>query len=321
MKSQQNATSQPVVGSFKHPIRTFFAGIFGAIAVLLILLSILTVWLNRTLTDTDNYVKTVAPLSADPEVQEYIAGMITAGILESGEHGDKIAAIVPATEAAGKTPEQLQETGKRKIKESILKVIQSDKFQDQWVETNKKAHTALVGQMKSKDAQLVLDLEPALLFVFEQLKTTELAPIATNITLPPGVGKVSLQNSPIDSVRTSYDKLQNAPMYIVIAAVVSIGLCVLLSVQHIKTIRRILVMTGISTLFFAAGLEALVLLDFSSGGVLADTGKVAVAVINVLFHDLKIIMFYVGAGCITLALISKLISVLMAKKGAPAAAK
>src|SRR6478672_9426825 len=40
-------------------------------------LFIVAIWVNTTITDTDRYLSTVAPLADDPAVQEYVAAQLT----------------------------------------------------------------------------------------------------------------------------------------------------------------------------------------------------------------------------------------------------
>src|SRR5229473_3289922 len=91
-----------------HYVRTMVSALFGAIAVILIAAGILVVWANRTLTDTNTYVQTVGPVIERPELQDFVATKVTNQLLESAPAPDMASTLLPADQAAGKTPEQLQ---------------------------------------------------------------------------------------------------------------------------------------------------------------------------------------------------------------------
>lgn len=53
------------------------------LACVLALFSVAAVWTDRTLSNTDQYVKTVAPLADDPAVQAALANQITATVMDN----------------------------------------------------------------------------------------------------------------------------------------------------------------------------------------------------------------------------------------------
>src|SRR3954454_7702477 len=57
--------------------RTIVAGVLITLACLLAPLSVLAVWSSTTVSDTDRYVQTVAPLAKDPDVQAAVTDAVT----------------------------------------------------------------------------------------------------------------------------------------------------------------------------------------------------------------------------------------------------
>ena len=55
-------------------------------------LFIVSIWVHTAITDTDRYVKTVAPLADDPAVQEYVASQLSDAFNENVD----VKAIVPS---------------------------------------------------------------------------------------------------------------------------------------------------------------------------------------------------------------------------------
>jgi len=57
--------------------RTIVAGVLITLACLLAPLSVLAVWSSTTVSDTNRYVETVAPLAKDPDVQAAVTDAVT----------------------------------------------------------------------------------------------------------------------------------------------------------------------------------------------------------------------------------------------------
>jgi hypothetical protein len=308
------------------------AGFFGVVALSLVLASILTMWLNRTLLDTNTYVNTVAPLASNPDVQEFVVTKVVDAVQkgaqdQANQAGQAAGApadsglpmFVSPAEAAGKTPEQLQTLARHKLSFSLDQIVKSPRFQELWTSTNRSAHTTLVGEVKSNDKDLTLDLAPVLRGVIDQLKTTDLAPVAADIQLPADAGTVKLQGGAIEQVRKVYNGLQTATVVMLLVMLVSAALAVVLSVQHIRTMRRILMGTGIIALLLAGVLYVPQFVSFGSSD--PQAAKVAAVVFGILTHDLRLAALLTGIGCVVLALATKVYSVLQARRPRAAATR
>jgi len=96
-----------------HYIRTTVSSFFGFIALALIIVSILVVWLDRTLTDSSQYVKTVAPLVTKPDVQNFVVTKASNALLDNDDAPiqDIATKLLPADQVAGKTNPQGLEPG------------------------------------------------------------------------------------------------------------------------------------------------------------------------------------------------------------------
>lgn len=288
-----------------HYLRTFFASIFGILALSLILFSILIVWLNRTLTDTDTYMDAVAPLVVKPEIQNFVSQKASEAILKNGNPTDLASKLLPREQMIGKTPEQVGEQLKTVVDSSVLQVVASPTFARLWEDTNRSAHTSLTQQIKSGTGELTLDLSPVIVGVTNELKATQLSPIADNIELNPENAKLNLQGGGIDKAHDYYDFFQKGTLAIIAATVVAVALAVLISTHHVKTLRRIVFGTGV----MAAGLALLIhtpsLVKFNDTKDSVEQ-KAAVAIADTLFQDLQLACIVIAVVCISLALASKL---------------
>jgi hypothetical protein len=121
-------------------------------------LSVLSVWLDSQVTDTDAYVETVAPLIDDPAVQDALANAVTAEVFRQLDVQDNTAealqALVDRTELPPLIEERLVGLSvpitngvEGFVTEQVDTLVASDDFQTAWVEANRVAHEELVATL------------------------------------------------------------------------------------------------------------------------------------------------------------------------------
>ncbi len=285
-------------------VRTFFASVFGFIGLSLVIVSILVVWANRTVTDTNTYVKTVGPLASKPEIQDFIATKISDQIVKAGSSEDMAGTLLSVQERTGKTPEQLSELVRSTVNSAVRQVLGSQSFNRVWEQTNRDAHAQLLRQIKSDEPVLTLDLSPIVNTVIGELKTTRLAAVSDKIQLEPGVGVVGLEGSGIQKAHTYYDNLQKATIGLVVLCVVCLALAVGLSVNHGKTLRRIGLAIAVSCGLLTIALHAPSFISPSSTDS-AEQG-VALVVARSLFADIGLATLVISLACFAAVIGSKL---------------
>lgn len=297
-----------------HHVRTFFAGLLGTIAVSLILLSITVVWLNRTLTDNATYVATVTPLATKPAIQNFIAEKLTEQILNSSQTQDLALTLLPPSAFSQGVPiDQLQAQLNPVIRAYVLQVVRAPKFVTLWVDTNKSLQSSLVRQLNQSNlSQLTFDLTPMLKGAIELLQDTQLGPVAATMNIAPGSGVVTVQDSRLAQFHWYYLWFQESTIAILVSTAVLFVAAVLLSVEHIKTLRRILVGVGI-----LAFIQALILWAPSVTPLpVADsmTLDAARALEQVLVHNLFIASLIVGIMSLALAIASRVYESILARR-------
>jgi hypothetical protein len=274
-------------------------------AVGLIFLSILTVWLNRTLTDTATFTATVAPLSSKPEIQNFVAEKVDEQLMKNVSVQDIAATLLPVSQTTGVTDQQLTLLVQPLIRQGVASIVGSPAFAKQWQSITRSAHQQFIAQLQGKSDHLTLDLSPAINDVVADLKQTSLAPISDHIQIDPTAGKLDIQGAGINKVRNGYQLFRKGTVGVVVLAVVLLGGCVALSVHHAKTMRRISLVTGVGALLFAALLEAPKFLKI--GGDPTESAA-AMAFVQVLLHNLQIACIIIGILGIAAAVGSKLYS-------------
>jgi hypothetical protein len=148
--------------------RPVVAGVLVVLAAFIAPLSVLATWSNGQLQDTDRYLETVGPLAEDPAVQEAIAARIEEVIFSYLDVDAALDEVVVALEERGlpdraaTTLEGLSgplSTGIRGfVEDRILAVVQSDAFEQAWVEANRTAHAELVAALNGDtDGAVVIE--------------------------------------------------------------------------------------------------------------------------------------------------------------------
>ncbi|MBG0857445.1 hypothetical protein I2W78_37775 [Streptomyces spinoverrucosus] len=152
------------------------ASVLLLVALLLSPLAVVATWVHDEVADTDRYVRTVAPLGADPAVQSAVTDRLTNRVVANVDVeavtrwlGEALAdagappAVVDRSEAlAG----PLRAAVTNVVHRVVNRVVTSDVFEDAWVAANRRAHTAVVnvltgsrsGAVRAEQDKVVLDL-------------------------------------------------------------------------------------------------------------------------------------------------------------------
>ncbi|CAN5195968.1 hypothetical protein BH11PAT4_BH11PAT4_8890 [soil metagenome] len=286
-----------------HHVRTFFAAIFGIVAFVLILASILVVWLNRTLLDTSTFVATVSPVTQERDVQNFIADKLTTQLLESAPTEDIAGMLLTEAERAGKNQDQLKLALDPVIRSSVQQVVQGSEFSNLFKATLESKHADFIAQLKAGGSVIALDFSPAVAGALNQLKATKLGSVAEKLTEEgtPEV-KVDLKGSALDEVYKYYKLFTQTSLILLAVMILMIALSVGISVNHAKTLRRIVIGTGVMSLVLAVIFQAPKFIAPQLG---EAEQKAAAAVAGVLLHNLQLATIVLGVVCIVLAVASK----------------
>jgi hypothetical protein len=128
-------------------------------------LSVVARWAHDTVSDTNRYVETVAPLAEDPAVQAAVIDRITQEIVTrlqvESVTGDAVDALADrglpplAASSLKALSGPLTDAVEGFIEDQVTSLVESDQFEDAWVEANRQAHTQLVAVLTGKDTDQV----------------------------------------------------------------------------------------------------------------------------------------------------------------------
>jgi hypothetical protein len=164
--------------------RPVVAGLLVFVAALLAPLSVLATWANGQINETDRYLETVGPLANDPDVQDAIAARVEQVIYSYLDIDEATEALVDAISAQGLPPlvaATLQAAAgplasgiENFVSDQIHEFVESDAFEDAWIEANRQAHSQLVAALTGEgDAVTIEDgqVTIGLATIIEAVKT------------------------------------------------------------------------------------------------------------------------------------------------------
>ncbi|WP_331728010.1 hypothetical protein [Streptomyces sp. NBC_00158] len=243
----------------RHRARSLLGAVLIVLGCVLAPLGILASWTSDIAGDTDRYVKTVAPLASDPDVQAAVANRVTGAVME---HIDLPALLEDAApdqrplleKALGGLGGSLEDALSSFVREKAREVVASDAFATVWADANRAVHTSLVraltgseeGAVRIKNDAVTLDLAPVIEQVEQRLVRSGLGAakkipeIHTDFTL--------VQSQDIGRVRTGFRLLQLAGTWLPVLAVLLAAGGVLLRARR----RRALIAAALG--FAAAAL-------------------------------------------------------------------
>jgi hypothetical protein len=213
----------------------------------LAVLSLLALWLRGTLLNTDRYVNTVAPIAANPAVQDAVAQKLENAIYSRVDFSSLAQEVLP--ERADVLGPAIERGAQAVISDRIRDFTRSDRFKEVWIDANRRAHTRVVELLEGGRSKrlvldndtLYLDLSPIVARVKTALQDRGLDRIAAAI--PPTVdGRVTLvQSGALTDAQTGVRALKATSIILPILAL----LCLLGSVWLARDRRRGVLRAGI----------------------------------------------------------------------------
>ena len=145
--------------------RPLVAGLLVALAALLAPLSVVATWASGQINDTDRYVESVAPLANDPDVQDAIATRVEDVIfsyLDLEQVTDELVAALSDRGLSERAAVTLQAVAgpltagiRSFVVDRIHSLVESDVFEQAWVEANRTAHAELVSVLTGEQGGAV----------------------------------------------------------------------------------------------------------------------------------------------------------------------
>ena len=237
--------------------RRIVGGILLVVGCLLVPVSLSAVWVRNTLLDTDNYVSTVAPLAANPQIQQALANDITNGIFTRVDVNQKIADALPSR--AGFLAAPIANALRTTIGQAALRLVESSQFQALWENANRRAHPKVVNvltgggsRVSTENGTVSINVEQIFDNVKQRLDARGIT-IFDSVTLPAADQEfVLFQSKQLAQVQSGVDLLQKLAWVLPVVALACFAGAIALSKRRRRTIER-----GAIGVAFAVGVQLL----------------------------------------------------------------
>ncbi|MEV0370383.1 hypothetical protein AB0I10_11225 [Streptomyces sp. NPDC050636] len=221
------------------------------VGALLLPLSLAAVWARAELTDTERYVRTVAPLAANRAVQNAIVDDVTNGVMQHVRL-DGLLKVIPRAE---RPAQRLRFTrGIREfVDKQVRQVVTGRSFPGVWNGVHRTAHQALDGTLTaSGNAPVTVDFTPVIARVKHQLSGNGLGIDIARRVPRTGARIVLLKSPDIPRVRSVYQAVRTGALLLPPTA----ALCLLSGLLLARRRRRALICAAAGCATAAALLAA-----------------------------------------------------------------
>ena len=141
--------SAPTVPAARHRFRRVLSWILVVLFGLLVPVTLISGWAVKTVTNTDRYVQTLAPLARDKVITNYVASAATNALFTQLHVQSKIAGVLPkrAEFIAGPITQQLHTFTETQMR----RVTGSQAFINLWDKENKYTHSTAIAMLTGKN--------------------------------------------------------------------------------------------------------------------------------------------------------------------------
>jgi hypothetical protein len=296
----------------KHKPRRIIAWVLVVLAALMIPLSIVTYWAVNTVTNTNHYVETLAPLGRNHVVTDHLATRATNELFEQVNVQQKLTQALPSKAAFIAAP--LTTQAENFVEQQLQKILRSEQFVKLWDNANRRSHGTAVAVLTGhtpkgvkRANQVIVNVTPILKKAITQLDQhnfTVFNSILPQVEKLNSLSVTLVSSKQLAKAQTGFHILVQLKWFVPLIALVLAGLATLIAVERRKTMLRITIGASIMTMVILAGLTAGRSIFIHGGTVHGANAQVSAILYDTVLRFLK-------EGLRWLLLILVLLSVLL----------
>lgn len=246
--------------------RGITAWVLVVLASLLIPVSVISVWAIRTVTNTDQYVATMAPLARNQVIVDHLAQRATDELFSTHIVQNKVTAALPPKAKPIVTP--IVSQVHNYVHGLALKVFESPKFGQLWDFLNRHTHDAVVDVLTGKQSKLTQKLEkgggivvnvtPAINNLINEADAkgvTLFNPLKAVLAKGNSLGVTVVSKSQVSQFTALFNVIVTLKWAIPVIALVLAALGIIIAVDHRKTLLRVAIGVALVTMLLLAGLS------------------------------------------------------------------
>ncbi len=218
--------------------RGLTAWVLLVVSAILFPLALTAYWGQRTLTDTERYVATVAPLAQDPTIKEAVGAKVTEVLVTQLDAQTRVSDLLQDYPRLQPLSGPIASGVNSLIGEQVTKLLDSDQFDQLWITLNTQLQKALVAALSGEPSgavtiqgdQVVLDTGDLIEAAKQRLVDRGLS-FAANIPVPAAADRqVVLLTSPqLEQARTAYALAQPLAQWLIYAVLLLFVVAILVS--------------------------------------------------------------------------------------------
>jgi hypothetical protein len=250
----------------RHLPRRISAWVLVVLASLLIPISVISVWAIRTVTNTDQYVATMAPLARNQVIMDHLAAKATDALFSTHVVQKKVTAALPPKAKPIVTP--IVNEVHSYVEGLALKFFESPKFGTLWDTLNRHTHDAVVDVLTGKQTRLtqklekgggiVVNLTPALNNIIDKANgkgVTLFNPLKPILTQGNKLGLTVVSKSQVSKFTGAFNLIVKLKWVIPVVSLLLAAIGIAIAVERRKTLLRMALGVALVTLFLLAGLS------------------------------------------------------------------
>ena len=135
----------------RHRVRWVASLALIVIGSLLVPVSVVSLWLDRTITDSDRYVETVTPLAKDPAIQKAVSARLEQALFANVDIEAEVKQVLPDRATVLAAPIT---TGVKSLASDLInRAVTSDRFAELWVTANRAAQKQVVSVLTNSSGK------------------------------------------------------------------------------------------------------------------------------------------------------------------------
>jgi len=259
--SSPSATSAGGDTPKRHRLRRtrgVIAWVLLVLASLLIPIAVIAGWAITTVTNTDQYVATMAPLARNDVIVQHLATKATDALFSTHTAQNKIESALP--EKAKPIVQPITNQVKSYVHDFALKVFQSPHFGSLWDRLNRRTHSTVVDILTGKPNALekaqsggavVLNLSPKLNDLIDKLNShgvTIFNPLKAILAKEQGLSLTLVSRDQVSKFSGLFNLIVKLRWWIPFIALALGILSIVIAVQRRKTLLRLTIGIALFTL-------------------------------------------------------------------------
>jgi len=227
---------------------------FSFITYLLAIPCVVLLWLFLTFMNTNNFVKTIAPISRNPNVQKYISETAANRIINNVTLTDLTTALSGNSEFSAINTQWIKIIVQPVIENGVNQIISSNQFYDVFVKSLTFVHKTTLKELNVHTSGLSLNFHPLVISAVTALNNTSISKVTNSLNVTPSTGIIKFNTSKLDKLRQNYQHSVFIAKVVIILPIVTFIISIILSKRRIRTFSNTYIYSSILLFIFIVAL-------------------------------------------------------------------